>query len=137
MAEIHKYGSDIIKNPILIIHTGWDKVYPSEKYFENHPSVSPDACKFIADCGISCLACDMPGINSNEIEETHKLLLGKGIILVECLCGLDKLNSGEVLFIALPLKITGADGSPCRALAVEGLSSEEAEILNFHTIRTK
>ena len=129
--EIHKYENEIKSNSILVMRTGWDKFYASEKYFTDYPSVSPDACDFIADCGVTCIACDMPGISSHEIDKTHKLLLGRGIILVESLCGLEKIEKNKFLFIALPLKIIGADGSPCRAVGVGGLSEEEMKVFDF------
>ena len=50
----------------------------------------------------------------------HAILLADaGIPIVENLCNLDKIRSARVTFLALPLKIRGATGSPIRAIAIE------------------
>ena len=59
--------------------------------------------------------------NLPEVTLIHKILLGGGVNIVEGLTNLDALAPGEkVFFAALPLKIAGGDGCPCRAFAFEG-----------------
>jgi kynurenine formamidase len=48
----------------------------------------------------------------------HKILLSEHIPIIEGLTNLDQLVGRHFRFIALPLKIAGADGSPIRAIAV-------------------
>jgi arylformamidase len=55
--------------------------------------------------------------NLPEVTLIHEILLDK-IIIVEGLCNLDQLQTDLVTFIALPLKIKGGDGAPCRAIAI-------------------
>ena len=43
------------------------------------------------------------------------------------IANLDKLQSERVLLIAVPLRIRGRDGSPCRAVAIDGLSSVQLD----------
>jgi kynurenine formamidase len=48
----------------------------------------------------------------------HETLLGCGVLLVENLTGLEQLEPGTVYcFAFLPLRLTGLDGSPVRAIA--------------------
>jgi arylformamidase len=47
----------------------------------------------------------------------HRELLGAGIVIVEGLAGLAVLPA-RVWLIALPLRLAGLDGSPCRVIAV-------------------
>jgi len=47
-------------------------------------------------------------------------LLSAGIVLVEGLVGLASLHDASFQFYAMPLRLSGADGSPVRAFAVEG-----------------
>ena len=57
----------------------------------------------------------------NDLEEVtriHKILLSAGIVIVEGLTHLEAISSPRVHFTALPLKIDGGDGSPCRAFAL-------------------
>jgi len=41
-------------------------------------------------------------------------------LIIEGLRGLERLQSDKVILIALPLRISGRDGSPCRAMAIDG-----------------
>jgi kynurenine formamidase len=50
----------------------------------------------------------------------HEILLGRGVLLVENLTGLERLEPGRLYrFAFLPLRLTGLDGSPVRAIAWE------------------
>ena len=59
--------------------------------------------------------------NVNDLEEVtliHEILLGGGVTIVEGLTNLEKLPANQqFLFGAMPLKLLGGDGSPCRAFA--------------------
>jgi kynurenine formamidase len=57
--------------------------------------------------------------NRDELTRIHVLLLGGGVTIVEGLANLDRLTQPKVLFGAMPLKIEGGDGCPCRAFAIE------------------
>jgi kynurenine formamidase len=58
--------------------------------------------------------------NLQEVTEIHLILLGGGVIIVEGLTNLGSLTQERVLFGAMPLKVEGGDGCPCRAFAIEG-----------------
>ena len=58
-------------------------------------------------------------IHPKEYETVHKAFLSKEIVIVEGLANLDRLESQEILFVALPLRLEGLDGSPVRAIAIE------------------
>ena len=51
----------------------------------------------------------------------YQTLLAGEIVIVESLANLRNLQEKKVFFIALPLKIEGRDGSPVRAVAIEGM----------------
>ena len=48
-----------------------------------------------------------------------RVVLGANVTIVEGLAHLDEIRCAEVELVALPLKITGGDGSPVRAIAIE------------------
>lgn len=50
----------------------------------------------------------------------HLELLGKGVVLLEGLV-LQNIKEGSYFLIAPPLKLGGSDGSPCRAVLLEGM----------------
>lgn len=114
----------------LIIHTGWDKVYPEERYFTDCPGLNPAACKLLAEKKIATLAMDMPTVYGPEYVEVHHDLLRAEVLIVEGLAHLDTLSESQILFMAIPLKITGRDGSPCRAIAIEGFEEEILSAFN-------
>ena len=51
--------------------------------------------------------------------ETHRILLGAGVVIAESLV-LDKIAPGEYTLLALPPRFAGLEASPCRCLLIEG-----------------
>ena len=72
------------------------------------------------DRGIDTVAMDMPTINPGEYIKAHHLLLGAGMLVIEGLARLDQLTARDIFLIALPLRLRGRDGSPCRVVAIDG-----------------
>jgi kynurenine formamidase len=50
---------------------------------------------------------------------SHDLILRKGILLIEYLCNLHRIQAKRVELYALPLKVAGAEGACARVVAVE------------------
>lgn len=65
------------------------------------------------------LGVDLVGIESQSVgdEQTHRILLGAGIVILEGLV-LDGVKCGKYTISALPIKLGGADGAPCRAVLI-------------------
>jgi kynurenine formamidase len=55
---------------------------------------------------------------SREEYTTHARFFPAGITVIEYLTNLDAIGAERCQFIALPLRIDGADGSPVRAIAL-------------------
>jgi kynurenine formamidase len=53
-----------------------------------------------------------------EDNTTHQAFFPAGITVVEYLTHLDRIGVPRCRFIALPLPVQGADGSPVRAVAI-------------------
>ena len=49
---------------------------------------------------------------------THDVFFPAGVTVIEYLTNLDRIGAARCRFLALPLRIEGADGSPVRAVAV-------------------
>ena len=49
---------------------------------------------------------------------THHVFFPAGVTVIEYLANLDQIGVARCRFIALPLRIEGADGSPVRAIAL-------------------
>lgn len=110
----------------LIVRFDWSKNWGKDRYFKKYPYFSEGACRWMVKKGIKLIGVDTPSPDdprynrkSGHDSPNHKYLLKNGVVMVEYLCNLNKLKGRRIFFISLPLKISGADGAPTRALAYE------------------
>jgi arylformamidase len=108
-----------VRNRAVLIHTGWDAFWNTEKYYENHPSLTQDAAEYLRDCHVKLV-----GIDSHNIDDTngksrpvHTALLGADILIVEHLCNLSLIPADGFTFSAVPPKFKGVGTFPVRAMA--------------------
>jgi arylformamidase len=109
----------------LLLRTGWSRyVDRPEIYRDGLPRVADDLAAWCVQAGVKLLGVEAPSIadvnNLEEVTRIHRILLSGGVTIVEGLTNLESLTQERVLFGALPLKIEGGDGCPCRAFAIEG-----------------
>ena len=114
-----KFGK-IPNDATIIIATGWYKNLTKKTYFEKNPGLSSSAADYLSSKKINLVGIDSPSIDvgSNKEFSVHKILSKNNIIIVENLANLEKIKSPKFKFIALPLKLKDATGSPIRAIAV-------------------
>ena len=115
LAPIPEHGA-------VLIHTGWDRLWSQVGYFE-HPYLTARAARLLARSGIGLVGIDAPSVDSSArgTSAAHAVLLGREILILENLRGLEQLPEGQPFQLAaLPLRLTGLDGSPVRAVAWEG-----------------
>ncbi|POY35139.1 cyclase [Solitalea longa] len=108
-----------VRNKAVLIHTGWDENWNTEKYYENHPHLTEQAALYLRDCNVKLV-----GIDSHNIDDTngrsrpvHTTLLGAEILIVEHLCNLYLLPDDGFTFSAIPPKFKGVGTFPVRAMA--------------------
>ena len=118
ISDLMPYEQVICDGSSILLHTGWDKVFPQQQFFVEQPYLTIELCRWLAKKKINLLGLDMPTVNPRDWKITHELLLGAGIIIVEGLCNMEQLPNEEFMFIGLPLKLHKCDGSPIRAVAV-------------------
>ena len=79
--------------------------------------VTPDAAQLLADAGVQLVGIDY--ISAEQFGApapmTHRILLGKGIPIVEGL-ELAGVSAGDYDLIVLPMKVGGHEGAPARAV---------------------
>lgn len=104
----------------VLLNTGWDVHWRTDRYFGNHPFLAKDAAQLLADSGTSLV-----GIDSLNIDDTadlsrpaHSILLRAGIPIVEHLSGLSNLPLTGFKFFAVPVKVKGMGTFPVRAFAI-------------------
>jgi arylformamidase len=113
------------KHPeIALLRTDWShKRAPTKEYLYDFPGLDTGAAEWLAHQSVKGVGTDTLGIDpySNSKFEAHKVLLGKGIWILEALDHLDELAEGvEYTLVAAPLKIAGASGAMARVFAIEG-----------------
>lgn len=103
----------------VLIHTGWDAYWNSEKYFEHHPHLTEDAAHYLVEQGAALVGIDSVNIDDTRSGErpVHSILLGSEVLIVEHLCNLGQLPESGFTFSALPPKFKGVGTFPVRALA--------------------
>lgn len=103
----------------VILRTGWSRYWGSEAYFNGYPVLTKEAAKWLASFAVKGIGIDAISIDRIDSFDLpiHHILLGKGLLIVENLTRLDEVPR-SFDFLALPLHIVGADGSPVRAAAL-------------------
>ncbi len=105
------------RTPKVVLNTGWAQYWGQPLYFTGYPALTGAAARFLVDCGIELVGVDTPSVDYSP-NDAHFVLLGNDVLIVENLTNLDQIGQPLFEFTALPLKITGRDGSPVRAIAV-------------------
>ena len=85
--------------------------------------VSLEAAKVFASSGILLLGNESQTVGpENAPMAVHLALLSAGVILLEGI-RLAEVSEGAYLLNAAPLNLSGADGSPCRAILIAAADS--------------
>ena len=108
---------------IVLLETGWShRRAASREYLYDFPGIDADGARWLASRGVKGVGTDTLGIDpfANTSFDAHKILLGKGIWVLEALDHLDELEEGvEYTLIAAPLKIAHASGAMARVFALD------------------
>jgi kynurenine formamidase len=112
-------GRDL-RGKAVLVRTGWDAHWRTDRYFEGHPFLTRDAAEFLVSSGAALV-----GIDSLNIDDTadgtrpvHSTLLAAGVPIVEHLSGLDRLDGRDFRFFAVPVKVKGMGTFPVRAFGI-------------------
>ena len=109
------------RSRFLLLQTGWDRLWGDPGYFTGFPVLEPEAARWLAGLpgltgvGVDAISVDPVG---DARLPTHRELLSRGLLIIENLTGLDRLDGAEVELLCLPLKLAAADGAPARVLAI-------------------
>ncbi|MGB1286083.1 MAG: cyclase family protein [Aggregatilineales bacterium] len=118
-------ADDIGAGSRVLLRTDWSLRADEPDYREAYPRISLALAQWFAEKQIYLIGIEMPSVasmhpdNRQELIDVHQTLLNAEIVIIEGLANLHALTQPTVEFVALPLKITGSDGSPVRAIAIE------------------
>lgn len=109
-----------IEGKAVLVHTGWDRHWGTDAYFDNHPFLTVEAAELLVNRGAALV-----GIDSHNIDDTrtksrpvHTTLLRAGILICEHMTNLGALPDEGFTFTAAPPKIEGMGTFPVRAFAL-------------------
>jgi len=93
------------------------RLSPAAQFDANFTYIASDAARMLAGFGIKLIGIDSPSVDGSASGtfESHKILASAGIAILENL-NLAKVAPGRYELIALPLKLSGMDASPVRAV---------------------
>lgn len=111
-----------LRGKAVLIHTGWDRHWRTDQYFEGFPYVTAELAQWLRDAGVALVGIDSHNIDCTDGGErpAHTALLGADIPIVEHLCGLGNVPERGARFFAVPVKIKGFGTFPVRAFAAVG-----------------
>jgi kynurenine formamidase len=124
-ADLSPWASQLGPGVIVLLRTGWSEHGGTPRYFE-HPFLGAGACQLLLDAGVRTIGIDAINIDptpSGAIDRDafpcHAKISAAGGVIVENLANLGAVTAPSPLISLLPLRITGCDGSPIRAVALE------------------
>jgi arylformamidase len=115
-----QFDSLDVRGKAVLVHTGWDRHWRTDRYGADHPFLTGDAADWLIATGAALV-----GVDSNNIDDTrvrarpvHTKLLGASIPICEHMTGLEQLPDTGFRFFAIPPKVRGMGTFPVRAYAV-------------------
>jgi kynurenine formamidase len=116
---------------IVLIHTGFGRFYPDPKRYLgsdvrgkveglHFPGIGAGAARLLVERNIDMVGLDTASLDNGPSTDfiAHRILNGANIPGLENIAHLEKLPPVGATLIALPMKIQGGSGGPCRIIAV-------------------
>lgn len=121
-------GLTVHRGDVVLVRTGWESRWGDDAAFGGEhadpPGLSLDAAAWLAEREVAAVGTDTPTLETKSTTmSVHRLLLtDSGIYIFESLrlAELATAEAAAFLFVATPLKMPGATGSPVRPLAITG-----------------
>lgn len=109
--------SGILLAPRVLLKTGaWTD---HAAFPKSIPVIEPYVPAFLSERGVRLLGVDVPSVDALDSKDlpNHHSLARRGINILESV-DLSGVAPGQYHLVALPLRLVGADASPCRAMLI-------------------
>jgi kynurenine formamidase len=109
-----------VRGKAVLVHTGWDRHWRTEAYYQGDPFLTGDAAEWLVANGAALIGIDCHNIDDTgtRARPVHTVLLRAGIPICEHMTGLERLPDGGFRFSAVPPKVKGMGTFAVRAYAV-------------------
>ncbi len=91
---------------------------PMEEYNPHHVAMTPAAAHYLIGQGVTTIGYDYQSFERDGANEIHRILLEKSITVIDNL-RLKQAEAKEYQLVCLPIKVTGIDAAPVRAILIE------------------
>jgi arylformamidase len=100
----------------LLFHTRNSSLWEQPGFVGEFTALTPAAATCLVELGVQLVGIDYLSVEHTRTQgEVHRILLEAGVVILEGL-NLAGVERGEYELICLPLKISGGEGAPCRAV---------------------
>ena len=132
-ADLERHARHVRAGDIVLLWTDWPRraSVETERFWRDAPYTGQSACEWLIRREVKAVGYDYPPDYcvrttifepqkklTREDHTTHHAFFPAGITVVEYLTNLDQIGVPRCRFVALPLPVEGADGSPVRAVAI-------------------
>ena len=115
-----RIGAREIRGSAVLMHTGWDRHWRTERYGGPNPCLSADGAELLLERGVALAGID--SVNMDDMLDlsrpAHSLLLRQGVPIVEHLTNLGEVAESGAWFYAVPPKVRGMGTFPVRAFVM-------------------
>lgn len=111
-------GKDVRKGDILLFRTNMSKYWKQEEYITAYPYLSVGLAEKLIEIGVKAIGMDALSPDPVDSDRVHKIILGAGIIFIENLNNLDKIDVERFHFSAAPILVANAEGGIAKAYAI-------------------
>jgi kynurenine formamidase len=106
-----------LKGMAVLVHTGWDINWRTERYLHNNPCLTGEAAEYLVSQGVALVGID--SVNIDDVGDlarpVHSTLLAAEVPIVEHMCNLAAAPNEGCRFFAVPAKVRGFGSWPVRA----------------------
>lgn len=102
---------------VLFLTRNSERCWTGSEFVEDFVYISAAAARFLVERRVRTVGIDYLSVGGfvHDGVETHQVLLGAGIWLIEGL-NLSAVKPGAYELVCLPLRVAGAEGAPARAI---------------------
>lgn len=112
-------GIGLREGEVVLLHTGSENFRHHDSVPTPHAYLSENGAEYLEFKRPFMVGTDAPSLDPNGSKElsAHSILMRAGILVMESLCNLEKIQQSRFRLLALPLKLNGST-SPVRAVAI-------------------
>ncbi len=108
-------SANIEEGDIVLFYTGMGSEYYSSSYYDDYPDLTEEVARYLVNKKVKMVGVDMCSPDHPPFP-IHQILLSNGILIIENLTNLEKLQGKNFKIYSFPIRID-IDGSPCRVVA--------------------